>query len=235
MDLCGFKKAQSYYRDVVWDISPLEIFVHRPMAEGSRESVSGWGWPDELASWTWPGSEGKMIQVNVYSKCDSVRLELNGKELATKQVNDRRLTASFEVPYTAGELKAVGLTDGKVVTNKVLSTVGHAKRVRLTVDRSTISADRNDLAYVTEEITDESGNVLPDATNMVHFELTGPGELAAVGSGAPNVMESFQQPQHTTWHGRCLAILRPKGDPGNMTLKAKAEGLEAATVVVKMK
>ena len=233
LDLCGFKKASSYYRDVVWDLSPLEIFVHRPMPEGRRESVSSWGWPDELASWTWPGSEGNTMQVNVYSRCDSVRLELNGKEIDTKKVNSNRLTASFEVPYTVGELKAVGLTDGKVVATKVLSTVGPAKKVKLTVDRPTISTDRSDLANVTVEITDDSGNVLPDATNMVHFELIGPGELAAVGSGAPNVMESFQQPKHTTWHGRCLVIIRPKGDSGKITIKANADGLESATVVVK--
>ena len=234
LDLCGFKKPQSYYRDVVLDISPLEIFVHRPIPEGRRESVSGWGWPDELASWTWPDSEGVTMQVNVYSKCDSVRLELNDKEIATQKVESRRYTARFDVPYTSGELKAVGLTDGKVVATKVLRTVGPAKKIRLTVDHSTITADRGDLAYVTVEITDESGNVMPDATNVVHFTLTGPGELAAVGSGAPNVMESFQQPKHSTWHGRCLAILRPKGNSGQMTLKAEADGLESGIVAVKM-
>jgi beta-galactosidase len=233
LDLCGFKKAQSYYRDVVLDISPIEIFVHRPIPEGRRESVSGWGWPDELASWTWPGNEGTTMQVNVYSKCESVRLELNGNEIATQQIDSRRWTARFEVPYAAGELKAVGLKDGKVIANQVLRTVGPAKKIRLTVDHSTISSDRNDMAYVTAEIIDDSGNVLPDAANMVNFELNGPGELAAVGSGAPNVMESFQKPQHTTWHGRCLVILRPKGDSGKITLKAKADGLETATIIVK--
>ena len=175
------------------------------------------------------------MQVNVYSQCDTVRLELNGKEIATKQINGGRLTARFEVPYAAGELKAVGLKNGKIVATKILRTVGPAKKVRLTVDRSTIRADRNDLAYVTVEITDASGNLLPDATNLVHFTLTGPGELAAVGSGAPNVMESFRQPQHTAWHGRCLAILRPLGAAGKLALRAEADGLSAAEVTVRVK
>ena len=215
--------------------SPLEVFVHRPIPEGRRESVTGWGWPDELASWTWPGSEGKPMQVNVYSQCDSVRLELNGKEIATQQINGGRLTARFEVPYAAGELKAVGLKNGKIVATKILRTVGPAKKVRLTVDRSTIRADRSDLAYVTVEITDASGNLLPDASNLVHFTLTGPGELAAVGSGAPDVMESFQQPQHTTWHGRCLAVLRPQTTAGKLTLRATADGLSAGEVTVRVR
>jgi beta-galactosidase len=209
----------------------LEVFVHRPIPEGRRESVAGWGWPDELASWTWPESEGKPIRVAVYTKCDSVRLELNGKEIGTKRI-DSRLTARFEVPYAAGELKAVGLKDGKAVATKVLRTLGPAAKIRLTVDRSTIRANRGELAFVTVEIADAAGNVLPDAAKLVRFKLTGPGELAAVGSGAPNVMESFRQPQHTAWHGRCLAVLRPQGTAGAMTLTAEADGLEAATVTV---
>ena len=234
LDICGFKKAPSFFRDVVWGRSDLEMFVHRPIPEGRREVVSGWGWPDELPSWTWLGAEGKTLQVAVYSQCDTVRLELNGKEIATKQISDGgRLTARFEVSYAPGELKAVGLKNGKIIATKSLRTAGPARNVRLTVDRATIRADRNDLAYVTAEITDASGNVLPDASNLVHFKLTGPGELAAVGSGAPNVPESFRQPQHTAFHGRCLAIVRPQGDAGKITLTAEADGVKPSTIVVK--
>ena len=235
LDICGFKKAPSYYRDVVWGRSDLEVFVHRPIPQGRRESVAGWGWPDELASWTWSGNEGNPMQVNVYSQCDTVRLELNGKGIATNHINGGRLTARFQVPYAAGELKAVGLKNGKIIATKTLRTVGPAKKVRLTVDRATVRADRNDLAYVTVEITDASGNVLPDAVNLVHFKLTGPGELAAVGSGAPNVLESFRQPEHTAFHGRCLAILRPLGLTGKLALRAEASGLSAGQVMINVK
>ena len=114
--------------------------------------------------------KGKPLQVNVYSRCDTVRLELNGKAIATNQINGGRLTARFDVPYAAGELKAVGLKNGKTVATQTLRTVGPAKKIRLTVDRATIRADRNDLAYVTVEITDAAGNVLPDATNLVPFQ-----------------------------------------------------------------
>ncbi len=145
------------------------------------------------------------------------------------------MTARFEVPYAPGELKAVGLKDGKVVATKVLRTVGPAKQLRLEADRATIHADRNDLAYVTVEVTDADGNVLPDATNLVRFTLSGPGELAAVGSGAPDVPESFRQPRHTTYHGRCLAILRPLGTAGKVTLRAEADGLSSGQVVIRVK
>jgi len=235
LDICGFKKAPSYYHDVVWGRSELELFVHRPIPPGRHEVVSGWGWPDELPSWTWPGNENQPLQVNVYSRCDTVRLELNGKAIATNHINGGKLTARFEVPYAAGELKAVGLKSGKTVATKILRTAGPAQQVRLTVDRSTIRADRDDLAYVTVEITDASGNPLPDATNLVRFTLSGPGELAAVGSGAPNVPESFRQPQHTAFHGRCLAILRPLGPTGKLALRAEADGLSAGQISISVK
>ena len=175
------------------------------------------------------------MKVAVYSQCDTVRLELNGKGIATNQISGGRLTARFEVPYAAGELKAVGLKNGKIVATKILRTAGPAKKIRLTVDRANIRADRNDLAYVTVEITDAAGNVLPDASNLVQFKLTGPGELAAVGSGAPNVLESFRQPQHTAWHGRALAILRPQGPTGKLTLHAEADGLSAGEITVRVR
>jgi beta-galactosidase len=91
------------------------------------------------------------------------------------------------------------------------------------------------VGYVTVEITDASGNLMPDATNMVRFTLTGPGELSAVGSGAPNVMESFQQPQHSTFHGRALAIVRALGSSGKVTLRAEAEGLKGAETTIRVK
>ena len=88
---------------------------------------------------------------------------------------------------------------------------------------------------MTVEITDASGNPLSDATDLVRFTLNGPGELAGVGSGAPNVMESFRQPRHTAFHGRCLAILRPLGAAGKLALRAEADGLSAAEVTVRVK
>ena len=107
------------------------------------------------------------------------------------------------------------------------------KEIRLVADRSSIHANRNDLSYVTVEVVDRDGNVVPDAAIPIHFTITGAGELAATGSPAPNDPSSFHVPVRKTFEGRCLAIVRPKGDAGKITLKAEADGLKGATVVVK--
>ncbi len=61
----------------------------------------------------------------------------------------------------------------------------------------------------------------------------GAGELAAVGNANPKDVASFREPTCRTFRGRCLAILRPFGHEGTITLKAKSDGLSPASVVVK--
>ena len=232
IDLCGFKKAPLYYREVIWGQAKLNLAVHAPIPEGRRERVSQWGWPDERQSWTWPGSEGTPLDVVVYSSSETVRLELDGKVIATEPVNNRMI-ARFKVPYQPGELRAIGLSGSKRVATASLRTAGEPSSIRLTADRSKIRADRSDLSYVTVEIVDRNGAIVPHAGIPVRFTVTGGGELAATGSGAPNDAASFHLPVRKTWQGRCLAILRPNGDSGGITLKAEADGLKSATLVVR--
>jgi beta-galactosidase len=232
IDICGFKKPQLYYRDVVWGNAKIALAVHAPLPEGRPERVSGWGWPDERQCWTWPGSEGKPLDVTVYSSCQSVRLELDGKEISTERVNNK-MVAKFKVPYQPGELRAVGLTGGKPVASASLRTADEPKEIRLTADRSTIRADRNDLSYVTVEVVDRRGTVVPTAEISIRFTVTGAGELVATGSPAPNDPSSFHIPVRKTFEGHCLAVLRPAGKPGRITIKAEADGMKPATLVVK--
>ncbi|HEY3372988.1 MAG TPA: glycoside hydrolase family 2 TIM barrel-domain containing protein [Prolixibacteraceae bacterium] len=236
IDICGFKKPQSYFRDVVWKISQLEMAVHRPIPAGMKEVVSYWGWPDELQSWNWTGQEGTRMQVNVYSNYPEVRLEINGKVIATKTVSpDTRLTASFEVPYEAGELKAVALKDGKEVETKVIRTTGQPSQIRLTADRSSINASRNDLSYITVEILDQAGALVPDAQTTVQFKVEGAGEIAALENGNPTDMKSFHAPQLCSFNGRSLVILRPSGVAGPIRLRAESAGLTGTEMTVQTK
>jgi beta-galactosidase len=233
IDLIGQKKPQSYYRDVVWGRSQLEMAVQRPLPEGKEEVLSRWGWSDELRSWTWPGFEGRPLKVRVYSAAETVRLLLNGKTIDEKPVSaGTKLTAEFEVPYAPGELKAVALQNGKELASLSFRTVGKPAKLRLVADRSTIRADRNDLVYVTVEALDRANHLVPDATVPVSFSIAGVGELAAVGSANPKHAASFRQPRHQTFHGKCLAVLRPRGGAGSITLRAEAAGLAPATATV---
>jgi beta-galactosidase len=233
IDLIGGKKAQSYYRDVVWSRSNLEMLVHAPIPEGHTEAVSAWGWYNEFPSYTFPGDEGKPMQVHVYTRYKTIRLVQNGKMIGEQNVADSsKLTTTFTINYEPGELKAIALENGKAVDSIVLQTAGKAASIRLTADRANIHSNRNDLAYVTAEVLDAKGQLVPNAALPLHFSISGNGEIIATANACPNCMESFQKPEHKTFEGKCLIIVRPKGNAGKITLKAEGEGLKAGKVVI---
>jgi beta-galactosidase len=173
--------------------------------------------------------------VRVYSTGDQVRLLLNGREVGMKPIStETKLKAEFDLLYAAGELKAIALAHGEQIAELAFKTAGKPAKLQLKADRQSIRRDPNDLAYVTVEVKDEVGEVVPDATVPVAFSISGAGELAAVGTANPKDLRSFRQQHPTTFHGKCLAIVRPTGDAGTVTLRAQAEGLTPASVTVKV-
>jgi len=237
IDLCGNKKPQSYYRDVVWNNSKIEMMVHTPIPEGMVETYSYWGWPDEYPSWNWEGNEGKLMDVRVFSKSPLVRLELNGKLIGEQAIDTNTgITANFKVPYEAGVLKAIAIENGIEVSTKELKTTGAPAKIRLTADRNVIKANRNDLSYIKVEITDEQGNTIPDASIPVTFSVSGDGEIAGSGNANPTDMESFNNKVCKTFRGQALAILRPlkNGNTGTISFKAEAYDLEPSEIKIKI-
>ncbi len=235
IDLIGNPKTAYYYQHVVWRDHKLSMFVHKPIPKGKKEVASPWGFPDELKSWNWEGHEGEKMLVHVYTRSERVRLVLNGEVIGEQTVDDSKsITATFEVPYEPGTLTAYCFDDGNEISSETIKTSGKPAAIRLTADRSTIKADRNDLSYVMAEIVDTEGNVVPNADGiLVNFKISGKGEIAGVGSGSPTDMSSFQQPRKKTWQGRCLAIIRPLGNkPGEILLTANSIGLKETTIKI---
>jgi beta-galactosidase len=235
IDITGGKKPQMLYKDVIWGNSKLELNVHAPVPEGKTEKISYWGWPDEYPTWNWKGNEDKLLKVTVYSTAKSVRLELNGRIIGEKATSEAtRLKAVFDVPYEPGELKAVALENGKEVAVKILKTTGEPAALKLTADRNSIRADRNDLSYITIEIVDEFGQTVTDAAIPVKLTLSGDGELAGSGNASPWDMESVGNTLVKTYRGKALAIVRPFAKTGEITLKAEGRTLQEAIAKVRV-
>jgi beta-galactosidase len=234
LDLCGFKRPQSYYRDVLWQSgSLLYIAVNYPVPAGQTPKITLWGWPDAGANWTWPGKEGQTFKVDVYSAFEKVELFLNDKPLGVQPTTKaERFMTSFEVPYAPGELKAVSYSGDQLTANWSLKTCGAASQVRLTADRAAIQADGNDLSYVTVEVLDAAGQVCSDADNVISFSVVGEGSLLAVGSGNPVNTESYRGAQHKAFRGRCLAVVKSSGKQGEIRLQALADGLNEGEIVI---
>jgi beta-galactosidase len=222
IDFIGYKKPQSYYRDVVWDRSSLEMEVEEIAPVGKKWIIRDWGWRRTFRSWNWPGNEGKNMNVYVYTKCEEVRLELNGKVVVTQTAKpDSKYTYVFSVPYEPGELKAVAVSGGKEMAIKSLKTTGPVEKLKIITDRQSITTNRNDLAYLTVELLDVSGERVPNAETNVRFSIEGEAEIVAVGNANPREPKSFQSANCNSFQGRCLVILRPTGKAGLVKLTAQ--------------
>jgi beta-galactosidase len=226
IDICGWKRPQSYYRDALWKENQLSIFV-KPLKPSFKEDQNRkWIWFDAVADWNWKDYENQPLDVNVYSSCEQVELFLNGKSLG-KKPTDRttRFMATWQVPYQSGKLRAIGYRGKKQVNVSELDTSGDVTQLKLTADRVQLKADGQDLSYITVELSDASGVRNSKAENLVKFKIEGPGTIVGVGNANPVSLESNQQPQRKAWLGRCLVIVKSDNQPGKIILKATTEAV----------
>lgn len=232
IDFCGDKKPQSYYRDILWKRRDISLAVQPPVVKGKREDINYWGWKNEFLSWNWKGYEGETMAVHVYSRSPKVRLYLNDRLLGEKEVNPDTYTASFEVPYEPGQLKAINLKGKKETTSTELCTTGIPAMIHLTADRMKIKADKNDLSYIKVEILDKDGKLIPDCSIPLEIKSTGKGSVIAAGNGSADDMRSFRSLKPKTFRGKAIAIVQPNTEKGTITLTVSAEGLPEAAIVI---
>lgn len=233
IDFCGDKKPQSYYRDILWNRRDISLAVQPPVAEGKKEDINYWGWKNELLSWNWQGMEGQTMTVHVYSRSPKVRLYLNDRLIGEKATSADSYTASFEVGYEPGLLKAVNVKGKKETASAELRTAGSPASVRLTADRSEIRADKNDLSYVKIEVVDAEGNVVPDCSLPVEIKQSGAGRVLAAGNASADDMASFRSLQPKVFRGKAIAIVQPDTETGVISLTVSAKGLPEATISIK--
>ncbi len=153
IDLTGYRKPQSYYRDILWNGGDrVYATVRLPEPEGKKIIATAWAVYPTLPSWNWPGQDGKMMQVDVYSGAEKVQLFLNDRLIGEQPTGrDQEFKTTFSVPYVPGTLKAIGIRRDRPVAESVLRTAGEASKLRLTPDRLIVVADGEDLSFVTVE------------------------------------------------------------------------------------
>ena len=241
VDITGWRKPISHYRQILWNetegSAALRLAVKEPSGYHGEIKETLWSvWPT-WESWNWAGWEGRPIEVEVYTKAAAVSLYLNGKPVETKQVSrDTEYKAVFTLPYEAGELRAVSFdAAGNELATATLATAGEPAALRLTADRTQLTADGQDIAFVTLEVIDREGRVVPDAAIPCRLSVSGQGSLLSVASANLKDTEAATSPQVTTWKGRALAVVRTTKKGGNIRLTVQPEGLPVSKVTVKTK
>lgn len=234
IDLAGIPKDRYYLYRSHWnkDVETLHVLPH----------------------WTWPGREGEVTPVFVYTNHPSAELFINGKSQGrhTKDLTveldssyTKEAQASLErqkryrlmwldTKYEPGTLKVVAYDEkGKAVAETEVHTAGKPDHIVLTADRSAIKADGKDLSFINVKVVDKDGNLCPDDTRKVSFKVKGAGSFRAVANGNPASLESFQQPAMKLFSGQLTAIVESGEKSGEIVFQATAPGVKGATLRLK--
>jgi beta-galactosidase len=237
IDLIGWRKPISHYRSMLYNNNEkLYMAVREPAPTPIEIKETWWSvWPT-WESWTWPGFEGKTVQVEVYSKYPKVRLYLNNKLVGEQATTlDQQFKATFTLPYSSGLLKAIGIENGKEIESTILQTSGDAAKIILTADRKEILANGQDLSYITVEITDKDGIFQPNATNRLHFKIDGPGIITGVVNADMKDCEQYVGNTRKAWHGRALVVIKSTHSAGNIKLIVTSPGLTETNINITAK
>ena len=219
VDITGWRKPISHYREMLWNKdTQLYMAVKEPNGYHGEIKTTMWSvWPT-WESWTWPGWEGKPVEVEVYTQQPEVKLYLDDQLVGTKQVSrDTEFKAVFSVPYKAGTLRAEA--GGESVT---LKTAGEPARLRLTPDRTVMTADGQSLTFVTIEVLDKQGTLVPEAAISCEATIKGAGTLLAFASADLKDTESYTSSHVKTWKGRALLVIRSTQKKGAVSVSIKS-------------
>lgn len=193
-----------------------------------------------LPHWTWPGREGEVTPVFVYTNYPSAELFVNGRSQGRREKNDSTYQTRYrlmwdDVIYQPGELKVVAFDSaGNPVAEQIVRTAGKPYALTLEPSRTSAEANGDELIYFTVRVIDRDGNIVPTDSSEVRFNVTGAGTFEATANGDPTSLRSFQQPVMDLFSGAATAIVRTSDTPGTVTLKATAKGLKPAVATVQV-
>ena len=234
VDLAGLPKDRFYLYRSHWnkEVETLHILPH----------------------WTWPGREGEVTPVFVYTNYPSAELFINGKSQG-KRTKDLTVTPEnsadstsmmsfkrqqryrlmwMDTKYEPGTVKVVAYNDkGEAVAEKEIHTAGKPHHIELVADRQTIKADGRDLSFITVKVVDKDGNLCPDAQHLIKYSVKGEGFYRAGANGNSVSLELFHEPRMQVFNGMMTAIVQTNGKPGGITLTATGKGLKAGKIVIK--
>ena len=219
IDLASIPKDRYYLYRSVWrpDAETLHILPH----------------------WTWPGREGEVTPVFVYTNYPEAELFINGKSQGRKAKDPsdeqgRWRLMWMDTVYEPGEVKVVAYdAAGNAVAEQSVRTAGEPDHIELKVDRSTLKADGKDLAYIEVSVVDKDGNLCPSDGRLASFATQGAGgAYRAAANGDPTCLDLFHLPEMHFFNGKLTAIVQAAEAPGTVTFTASAPDLRSASVTI---
>jgi beta-galactosidase len=224
-DKANGTKAVTYQRKSWWTNEPMVYAMRKEGNAGTGDWVSDWS-PTDIDTYD-------EARVQVFSNCDEVELFLNGKSEGVKgRTEDNASPRTWNFSFQKGTLKAVAKNDGKIVAEQELTTATAAAKIKLTVSKTSIENNWDDIVFVTAMVTDENGNPILTADNKIKFSIEGAGVIEAVDNGDISSAESYQAKERWAYKGRCIALIKANANSGIIKITAKADGLKDDAVTI---
>ncbi len=142
-----------------------------------------------------------------------------------------KLHLAWTVPFQPGRLVAVAKRGGVEVARDQVATAGAPHAIRLTPDRNVVKADDRSLTFVTADVVDSAGVVVPGADHLISFQVGG-GSLAGLDNGRQESAENYQASSRTAFNGKALAMVRAGQGSAAITVTARSPGLQTGTATI---
>lgn len=216
VDLASLPKDRYYLYRSVWNTKDSTLHI--------------------LPHWNWRGREGQVTPIFVYTSYPKAELFINGKSQGFREKNDSTLQTRYrlmwnDTKYEPGEVKVVAYdAAGNKTAEKILRTAGKPHHLILTPNRKSLVADGEDLVYITIQVADKDGTIIPTDNRIVNFSVSGAGTFEATANGDPTSLMPFQNPKMNLFSGAATAIVRSADKEGEIKFTASAKGVKPATL-----
>jgi beta-galactosidase len=236
-DRTGAPRSIAFERQSWWSDKPM-VFITRRLAPTDAMPTDPGYAADErysqvlFADWTPKNLQPHNENVEVYSNCKEVELFLNGKSLGVKPINTDASPRNWQVSFAPGELKAEARDNGRIVATCELRTAGSPKNIVLSTGAKKLSPGWDNVAFVRAKIVDAKGIEVPRADDLISFQISGPGVIAAVDSANNLSHEPFQATERHAFEGECAAFVKATATSGKIKITASADGLESGSLTL---
>ena len=250
VDTAGFPKDTYYFYQSQWndDVHTLHILPawnENVVAKGSGNNVPVVVYTDAAKVKLYFTPKGSTEKRLIGEKSFTKKTTAAGYTYQVYEGADKNSTAhknmylTWNVPWAEGTISAEAydennklIPEGSTEGNASVTTTGEAAKLKADADRKTITADGKDLSYIEVDVTDTNGHIVPDAANRVTFDVKGAGKLVGVDNGSSPDHDSYQADNRKAFSGKVLAIVQSTKEAGEITVTAKADGLQSSTVKI---
>ena len=179
----------------------------------------------------WDFNPGQTIDVRVATNAPKVKLYLNSEQIGEKTIdhkNDKEIVPTWQVPYEAGELKAVAFNEAdEIIAESIRHSFGDARRLTLKADKQYLSADGRDLVFVEIGTVDQKGYPVENANNRVTIKVNGAARLVGYDNGDSTDYDQYKGESRRLFSGKAMAILQATDEIGPISFKATSNGLDS--------